>query len=62
MEVVGTRYVIDFHQLSQPDLHQVSTTSVDSKIILFLFTRGGSYIFVPSKHFVEGCLSGRVLE
>ena len=40
--------------------HQVSMTFVDSRIILFPFTREGNYIFVPSKHFIEDCLS-RVL-
>lgn len=36
---------------------KVSTTSVDSKIILFPFTRESNYIFVPSKPFIEDCLS-----
>ena len=61
MEMVGTRYAIDFLRLIikllQPDLVQVSMTFVDSRIILFPFTREGSYIFVPSKHFIENCLS-----
>ena len=63
MEMVGTRYVFDFLIINLINLTciKVSTTSVDSRIILFLFTKEGSYIFVPSKHFIEDCLT-RILE
>lgn len=55
--MVGTRYTFElsYYQSFQPDLHQVLTTFVDSRTILFPFTREGSYIFGPSKHFIEDC-------
>ena len=59
MEMVGTRYAIDSLtiKLFQLNLVQVSMTFADSRIILFPFTREGSYIFVPNNHFIEDCLS-----